>query len=659
MRKYTLLILFIFTICIANGQQSISAIKKAASVLKIDPNLMPHELTALRMITLWDSLNSDEQKNSVYLTLPITTWRELFEIQYKHFEITKNDNLLFKLRYPLALIYFESGNNDKSLELLEYLHKRKQRLEKGKIKNVLLKIEEIYRDRGEMAKAIAIRKERIEYGFKGNYWAIYRDCGLYEAAIEDYKLFEPNFVNFNINNIRRQFHLGELYFKNSQADSALKYYQLGLTITNETILRNNKRYPKELLEFWKGNFTGLIAKCEIKKGNLRKAIPMLKYDISYSELDKPNKLGKMIILSDCYLLLNDIKNAKKYLDTININFENLNFTRNKYKLTLLKLKSDYFSKTKQYDSAYHYLKAYSQLNDLQNANIKKNQAVLLLTQLEMGKRRYELKSKILNLKESEEENKNKSVKITNLMLVLTLSTIIALFLVYVIFLNNKNKKTLTLKNILLEENIKKNQEHILHNDLLLKELHHRVKNNLQLMYSLLNLQKRRNNNIEIKSNLSTVQNRIQTMALVHEYLYNSENFESVEAFKYIETLSNHLKSIYKQENRNIEQVINIEASIQLPIEQIISLGLIINEIISNSYKYAFNNNNGSKLEITLVKINDLILLEISDDGPGFSKDQINEDSLGLKLIEIMCAQIKAKLSTRTNNGVSYHIEFTI
>jgi two-component sensor histidine kinase len=146
---------------------------------------------------------------------------------------------------------------------------------------------------------------------------------------------------------------------------------------------------------------------------------------------------------------------------------------------------------------------------------------------------------------------------------------------------------------------------------------------------------------------------------VHEYLYNSGNFESVEAFKYVETLANHLKSIYKQENRDILQIINIDPSIQLPIEQIISLGLIINEIISNSYKYAFNNNNGSKLEITLAKINNLIVLEISDDGPGFSKDQIKEDSLGLKLIEIMSTQIKAKLQSSCENGVSYNIEFTI
>ena len=247
----------------------------------------------------------------------------------------------------------------------------------------------------------------------------------------------------------------------------------------------------------------------------------------------------------------------------------------------------------------------------------------------------------------------------NSMLILSLSTIIAIFLAYILYLNYKNKKKLILGNILLEENIKKNQAHILHNESLLKELHHRVKNNLQLMYSLLNIQKRSNSNLEIKRTLSTVQNRIQTMALVHEYLYNSENLESIVANKYIETLVNHLKSIYNQENKNIDQIINIDNSIQLPIEQIISLGLIINEIISNSYKYAFNNNNGSKLEITLVKINDLILIEISDDGPGFSKDQINEDSLGLKLIEIMCAQIKAKLASTSNNGVSYHIEFTI
>jgi two-component sensor histidine kinase len=107
------------------------------------------------------------------------------------------------------------------------------------------------------------------------------------------------------------------------------------------------------------------------------------------------------------------------------------------------------------------------------------------------------------------------------------------------------------------------------------------------------------------------------------------------------------------------QIINIDISIQLPIEQIISLGLIINEIISNAYKYAFNDNKGSKLEITLAKINNLIVLEISDDGPGFSKDQINENSLGLKLIDIMCTQIKAKLTSSCTNGVSYNIEFTI
>lgn len=659
MKKYLLIFIYLFIFYSAKSEESIPKLNKTIAALKISPNIIPQEASALRIVKVFDSLNTDETKNSVYLTLPITTWITLFERHYKNIELIHNESLLLKLRYPLALLYYESGDNAKSLEILEYLHKKKQKIEKDKFKKILLKIEQIYRDAGEMAKAIKIREERIKEGFKGNYWAIYRDCGLYEAAIEDFKLFETTYTNYNINNIRNKFHLGELYFKNKQIDSALKYYQVGLFVTKQTILRNKKMYPIELLDYWKGSFIGLIGKCEIEKGNYKKAIPMLKYDISYSELDKASKIGKMILLADCYLSLNDLKNTRKYLDTINANFESLNINRNKFKLNLTKLKSDYFSKTKQFDSAYHYLQTYTVLSEELNAKIKKNQAVLLLTKLEMGNRRNELKSKILNLKEAEAENKNKSVKIINLILVLALSIIIAVFLSYIIYIENKNKKILTEKNELLEINIHKNHEHIKHNDLLLKELHHRVKNNLQLMYSLLNLQKRRNDNLEIKSNLSTVQNRIQTMALVHEYLYNAENFETIEANKYIETLANHLKSIYKQENKNIEQIISIDTAIQLPVEKIISLGLIINEIISNSYKYAFNDDKGTKLEISLAKINNLILLEISDNGPGFSKEQIKEDSLGLKLIEIMCAQLKAKLKSSLTNGVHYSIEFKI
>jgi two-component sensor histidine kinase len=660
MRKNILLLFALFSFCSAMSQKNnLADINKTINALGIDPNALPQEASVKRIIKVWDSLYLDDINSSIFITIPINTWKILLETSYTNIDRIKNEELLFQLKYPLGLLYYESGDNDKSLELLEFVNKRKDKLSTNKIKNLLAKLEEIYRERADMPNAIRLREERINYGFKGNYWAIYRDCGLYEAAIEDFKLFEPQYNKININNVKTNFQLSDLFFKNNQIDSALKYILIGLDVTNKILQKKDNKYPKELIEYWKGTFFGLIAKCEMKNGNVLKAIPMLKYDISKSNLDKKLKISKYMLLSECYILIKDYNNAKKILDTVNENFKSLNINGDKYKLQLYKLKSEYYSSTDQYDSAYHNLKAFSNLNEQLNAKIKKNQAILLITQLEIGKRRSELKNKIITLKDSQEDNRNKSTRIINLILVLSLLFVVALFLTYVIYLNNKNKRSLTSKNNLLKENIIKNQEHILHNDLLLKELHHRVKNNLQLMYSLLNLQKRRNSNSEIKDNLSTVQNRIQTMALVHETLYNSGNFESVEASKYIATLANHLKSIYKQENRTIIQNINIDTTIQLPIEDIISLGLIINEILSNAYKYAFTDTKGTTIEITLAKINNTVILEINDDGPGFSKLQVNENSLGLKLIDIMSAQLKATINTSTDNGVSYIIEFEI
>ena len=413
----------------------------------------------------------------------------------------------------------------------------------------------------------------------------------------------------------------------------------------------------EILTNWKALYIGFLGKCDMTNKNYLKGIPKLKYAIDNGKIDIESNALSMIYLSLCYLNLNDLNNYKLYSDSVRNKINSIDaedVIRSYYSAS-----QQYFAKIKKYDSAYKYLTLHSQYKDRLTKGVQQNQSILLLGQLEIQKRRSELTTKNLNLIKIEKENKNAKSQIWILGIFIGVFVFISITITYFLLQSIKNKKLISQKNNELSENIKLTNEQISKNDFLLKELHHRVKNNLQLMYSLLNLQKRRNNNLEIKSNLSTVQNRIQTMALVHEYLYNSGNFESVEAFKYIETLANHLKSIYKQENRNIVQIINIDISIQLPIEQIISLGLIINEIISNAYKYAFNDNKGSKLEITLAKINNLIVLEISDDGPGFSKDQINENSLGLKLIDIMCTQIKAKLTSSCTNGVSYNIEFTI
>jgi len=659
MKQISYIIISFIMVVTANGQVNGKDTQIKLLELGLDSSNQNNSAYAKQLINAWVKMGREENKYNPYIVLPIKTWEVIFEKQYNK---NNNPNLKAIIGIHYSSILLDLSQYDKAIGILQFSYKERKNIPSNEYKILLNNLEQYYKSKSEIAKAILIRNELIENKLISNYWRIYKACGLNEAALEDFNLFEekkyyignkkilkPNYYN----------NLSRLFFANKNTDSAIIYAELGLANIEDIMQDKSIQFlnKNEILTNWKALYIGFLGKCDMTNKDYLKAIPKLKYAIDNGKIDIESNALSMIYLSLCYLNLNDLNNYKLYSDSVRNKINSIDaedVIRSYYSAS-----QQYFAKIKKYDSAYKYLTLHSQYKDRLTKGVQQNQSILLLGQLEIQKRRSELTTKNLNLIKIEKENKNAKSQIWILGIFIGVFVFISITITYFLLQSIKNKKLISQKNNELSENIKLTNEQISKNDFLLKELHHRVKNNLQLMYSLLNLQKRRNNNLEIKSNLSTVQNRIQTMALVHEYLYNSGNFESVEAFKYIETLANHLKSIYKQENRNIVQIINIDISIQLPIEQIISLGLIINEIISNAYKYAFNDNKGSKLEITLAKINNLIVLEISDDGPGFSKDQINENSLGLKLIDIMCTQIKAKLTSSCTNGVSYNIEFTI
>lgn len=659
MKQLSYIIITILIAISANGQIYSKDIQNKIFELGLDSSKQSNSLHTNQLITAWIKLERDENKYNPYIVLPIKIWETLFEKKYNE----KNSPILkAQIGIHYSSILIDLSQYEKAIKILQLAYAERNKIAKNDFKILLNNLEQCYKSKNEIAKAILIRNELVENKLLSNYWRIYKACGLNEAALEDFNLFEvKEYYTGNKKILKPNYYnnLSRLFFTNKNIDSAIKYAEIGLVNIEEIMQDKSIKFlnKNEILINWKALYYGFLGKCDMSNKDYRKAIPKLKYALDNGKIDIESNTLSMIYLSLCYLNLNDLNKYKLYSDSVRYKINSIDaedVIRSYYSAS-----QQYYAKINKYDSAYRYLTLYAQYRDRMTKGIQQDQSILLLGQLEIQKRRSELISKNLNLIEIEKENKNAKNKIWILGIFIGIIILIAIIITHFLLQSIKNKKIISLKNNQLNENIKLINEQISKNDFLLKELHHRVKNNLQLMYSLLNLQKRRNNNLEIKSNLSTVQNRIQTMALVHEYLYNSGNFESVEAFKYIETLANHLKSIYKQENSNIGQIINIDISVQLPIEQIISLGLIINEIISNAYKYAFNDNNGTKLEITLAKINNLIILEISDDGPGFSKDQINENSLGLKLIEIMCTQLKAKLHSSCENGVSYNIEFTI
>lgn len=193
-------------------------------------------------------------------------------------------------------------------------------------------------------------------------------------------------------------------------------------------------------------------------------------------------------------------------------------------------------------------------------------------------------------------------------------------------------------------------------EVLLKEIHHRVKNNLQIISSLLNLQSNSLPDSRSREILQESRNRVTAMALIHEKLYEDKNLSKVSFKKYLEQLVNFLINVYKHESKKITVDFDIE-DVSLSLDLSIALGLIINELISNSLKHAFDDNDKAVIEIRLVTENKLLCLEIKDNGKGMPEDfNLNKtESLGLQLVISLVEQHDGTINLEKNNGCCYRI----
>jgi PAS domain S-box-containing protein len=195
-------------------------------------------------------------------------------------------------------------------------------------------------------------------------------------------------------------------------------------------------------------------------------------------------------------------------------------------------------------------------------------------------------------------------------------------------------------------------------EILLKEIHHRVKNNLQIISSLILLQEQYVKDERTIHIFKDFQSRIKVMALIHQTLYNSESLNKIHLSKYIEDLVNNLFKAYSVNSEQIKLELNIE-NIDFSLDKAMASGLIINELVSNSLKHAFPKNYRGKIVVTLKEIkNNRILLDVYDNGIGFPKDVDYEklDTLGLKLISTITKQMEGKISIKKNNGT--HVKIT-
>lgn len=194
---------------------------------------------------------------------------------------------------------------------------------------------------------------------------------------------------------------------------------------------------------------------------------------------------------------------------------------------------------------------------------------------------------------------------------------------------------------------------------LLKEIHHRVKNNLQVVSSLLGLQSRSVTDPETRKMFRESQNRIHSMALLHESLYQSENLSQVNFPDYIRELAAHLFHSYGVAPERIHLRTNLER-LALHLDAAVPCGLIVNELISNSLKYAFPDGREGEIRIELHEIHDgMARLVVADNGVGFRSDLdwTTTKSLGLRLVRTLAQQLGAKIEVTSEPGTQIQLTF--
>jgi PAS domain S-box-containing protein len=196
-------------------------------------------------------------------------------------------------------------------------------------------------------------------------------------------------------------------------------------------------------------------------------------------------------------------------------------------------------------------------------------------------------------------------------------------------------------------------------DVLLREIHHRVKNNMQIMSSLLRLQSRTMKDEKVLEAFNESQTRIRSMALIHESLYKSENLSSVDFRNYVEKMATHLFAVYNADPRQIHFHMEVQGG-EIDINRAIPCGLIVNELISNALKHAFPQ--GRKGDLTVRILLDEVgkrHLLIKDNGIGFPEDfdLARSQTLGLQIIMDLTKQLEGRLELRRKGGTEFEIVF--
>lgn len=438
-----------------------------------------------------------------------------------------------------------------------------------------------------------------------------------------------------------------------------------------------------------------LASLYCHKKNYPAALRTLKRtEKNYPPPDEITKIRQLFIFTVCYSMLKQPEKAKPYYEQM-LKKYNESDVGLFYKLTGIII---YLQQSGQVEKTYPYIEKFKEFAKKSDNLVFYSQVELLSFQSDFASKKYEsavdhlkqhqvFKDSIFNLEklkqstalqlqfETEKKDKNiklltqqgklQEIKIQNEKVIryvfIGSVTILVLFLVFLYnSFRTKKKKSEELES--QRKQIDKQNEQLkkllAEKEWLLKEIHHRVKNNLQIVISLLNTQSAYLDNEDALMAIQNSQHRMHAMSLIHQKLYQSDNLSMIDMSWYIYELITYIKECYSSE-KNINFILDTE-KVYLDVAQAVPMGLIVNEAINNTVKYAFPKNTKGEVYVSLKNIEkNLYQLIISDDGIGLPENfDIDEtESLGMNLMRGLADQLDGTFSLENKNGLKIIVTF--
>ncbi len=573
----------------------------------------------------------------------------------------KKKNALIKLDLLDATRYTNAGQYHKSLPLLVAIIEDYSPMSDVDSAIILEKIIHCYFDIKDLKNTLATYDKlsglrRRNKKIKSNWYQVYPSniyyhLGLYQEALAQQLIEKPNFA-IGFSPMASFYNNRGLYWtKAGNYDSAQSCFNKSM------VLLSNLEEPNSA---FKALILGNIAQVYIQQGKYKLAIPLLQSDIYQSKKSKNilNLAINYIELATCYSAANRASIAEKYLDSFAlIKTQKID---SELRLRFLKCKSDVYYLKNQNDSALNFLKKYVAEKEL--IEVKKNN--LALYNVKVSQDVFQLQSEIKDKRKeleierhlTEKERIINSTYLFALLIVIILLGIIS----YLVLKLNRRRKTVEINNHKITIQNKTIQKSLSEKEILIKEIHHRVKNNLQVISSLLKLQLNSTSNSQAKDALSDAHGRILSMALLHQQLMIKNEQSVVELSEFIKTLGKSLESTLVPSQSPITIKYDLE-KIYLPIDIASPVCLIANEVLVNSIKHAFNSSKPGIIEIHTSQNATSIQLKIKDNGEGFDyASQKNKTiSLGLEIIETVAEQLNATYTFTNNNGTIFTLNLPI